>query len=218
MGFLQTDFNMLQVVIWVAVLFISIAFHEYSHGWMASVLGDDTAERQGRLTLNPIAHIDPFGSVILPLMLFLFQAPFLFAWAKPVPFNPANLRDPRWGSAAVAAAGPASNLLIAIFGALVFRFFLPGTETGAFTDAHQFFAFLAITNIALAIFNLLPIPPLDGSKLLAAVLPEAGREIFDFLERIGPIFVFLVLIFMFRFIAPVLFTVILSIFRFLAGV
>src|SRR3989338_11302393 len=176
MDFLNTDFNFLEALIWLVVVFLSIAFHEYCHGWMAHQLGDDTAERAGRLTLNPISHIDPVGSVILPLMLLILNSPFLFGWAKPVPYNPYNLRSPRWGGALVALAGPLSNFMIAAFAAVIFRTLysagsglpIPGTFD---VGMQQFFALLAIINIGLGVFNLIPIPPLDGSKFFEAFFP-----------------------------------------------
>lgn len=216
--------DILQGIIWLLVVFLSIAFHEYSHGWAANQLGDDTAERMGRLTLNPVKHIDPIGSVILPLFLYISGSPFLFGWAKPVPYNPANLSNKKWGDALVAVAGPASNMLIAVFAAVAFRIVntngwggIDSVASAAF-NATQFFALLAIINISLAIFNLIPIPPLDGSKILSAVLPEVGQRLFYALERIGPIFVFIVFIFAFSAIAPILGKVIFTIFRFLVGI
>lgn len=224
MDFLNTDFNILEAIIWLVVVFLSIAFHEYSHGWAANQLGDDTAEREGRLTLNPISHIDAVGSIILPLFLFLIGSPFLFGWAKPVPYNPNNLNNRRWGPALVALAGPAANFLIALFAALIFRFIYRGSFGGfasvadADVNVIQFFALLSIINISLAVFNLIPVPPLDGSKILSAVLPRLGREIFDFLERVGPIFIFIIFIFAFSAISPFLGKIIFGIFRFLTGV
>lgn len=202
------------LVVWLAVVFLSIAWHEFSHGWMANMLGDDTAEREGRLTMNPISHIDVFGSIVLPAVLYLTRAPFLFAWAKPVPYNPYNLRSPRWGGALVAAAGPLANFLIAIFAAIILRLGVFATNPRLV----EFFSFLAITNIALAVFNLIPVPPLDGSKLLSAVLPEFGRRVFDYLERFGPIVIFVLLLFVFNLISPFLSRVIFGIFNFLVGV
>lgn len=207
------SYGIIGLVVWLGVVFLSISWHEFAHGWMANVLGDDTAEREGRLTMNPISHIDPFGSIILPAILYFMQAPFLFAWAKPVPYNPYNLKNPRWGGALVAAAGPLANLLIAVFAAIILRLEVFVTNPRLV----EFFSFLAIINIALAIFNLIPVPPLDGSKLLAAVLPEVGRRMFDYLERFGPMLVFVLLLFVFNLIAPILSQVIFAIFRFLVG-
>jgi len=217
---LSTDFNILQAVIWIVAIFLSIAFHEYAHGWMASILGDDTAERSGRLTLNPIAHIDLFGSILLPLILVLTNSPFFFGWAKPVPYNPNNLRNPRIGGALVAAAGPGANFLIAIFAAVAYRILGSAELTTSLQsglNAVQFFGMLSLINISLAVFNLIPIPPLDGSKLLALVLPGPMQRAFDFLERVGPLVVFVVLIFAFNILAPFVASIVFTIFRVFAG-
>jgi Zn-dependent protease len=148
------------------VVVISAVFHEYSHGWMANYLGDPTAKYAGRLTLNPLKHLDPIGTVIMPLFLLFFLGGFI-GWAKPVPYNPYNLRDQKYGSAKVGAAGPGANFLIALIIGLFLRFFPPGG-----------FLYLALTwivyiNIFLGLFNLIPIPPLDGSKLLMDFFPQS---------------------------------------------
>ncbi len=147
------------------IVILSAIIHEYSHGWVAEQLGDPTARLAGRLTLNPIAHIDPIGTILVPLILVMLPGGFIFGWAKPVPFNPLNLRNQRWGPALVALAGPASNLLIALALAVIIRWLGPG----AFTS---FLALIVYINILLAVFNLVPIPPLDGSKVLYAILPN----------------------------------------------
>lgn len=180
------------------VLIFSIMIHEIAHGAMALKLGDDTAQRLGRLTLNPLKHIDPVGSIILPAILLLFQSPFLIGWAKPVPYDPRRLRDPRTGSALIALAGPASNIVIAIFFGLLLRLSI-------FPEAAAtLVALIVYLNLLLAIFNLIPIPPLDGSKLLFYFLPQDYR-LQATLETYGPI---LLLIFVFggflQFIIPVI--------------
>ena len=224
MDFLNTDFNFLEALIWLVVVFLSIAFHEYCHGWAANELGDDTAEREGRLTLNPLKHIDPLGSIFLPLFLYFVGSPFLFGWAKPVPYNPYNLRHKRWGPALVALAGPAANFIIAVFGAILFRiyyhgnFISPASVAGSAVNLVQFFALLSIINISLAVFNLVPIPPLDGSKVLAAFLPEVGRDLFNVLERLGPFLVLMLFTIFFSAVAGVLGGIIFAIFKFLAGI
>lgn len=150
------------------VLLFSIVIHEVSHGSVADSLGDPTARYSGRLTLNPLKHLDPFGSVILPLLLLLFtagQGP-IFGWAKPVPINPYNFRNPSSDSAKVALAGPGSNILVALIFGLAIRFFsLPSAIL-------TFFSIVVILNLLLAVFNLVPIPPLDGSYILFSFLPE----------------------------------------------
>jgi Zn-dependent protease len=148
------------------VIVISAVFHEYSHGWMANHLGDPTAKYAGRLTLNPLKHLDPIGTVILPLFLLFFLGGFI-GWAKPVPYNPFNLRDQKYGSAKVGIAGPGSNFLIALIFGLVLRFFPPAGFL------YLAFTWIIYINIFLGLFNLIPIPPLDGSKLLMDFFPQS---------------------------------------------
>lgn len=165
-------------------LIIGMVLHEVSHGLMANWLGDDTARMQGRLTLNPLAHIDPFATLILPLTLFLAGAP-LFAAAKPVPFNPWAVRYGRWGAALVGAAGPISNLLIAGVCGLYLRFTHLGGLGGAFLYA------MVIVNVMLAVFNSIPFPPLDGSRVVYAAVGTAVREVMDRIEQTGLVAVML---------------------------
>ncbi len=156
----------MEPLILIAILIFSVIVHEVSHGLMANALGDPTARLEGRLTLNPIAHIDPMGSIILPAILALSNSPFLFGWAKPVPYNPYNLqKGGRFGEVLVAAAGPASNILLAILFALpLYLNAVPATLATLLFGA-------VFLNIFLAVFNLIPIPPLDGSKVLSGILP-----------------------------------------------
>lgn len=183
------------------IIIPSAIIHEYSHGWMADQLGDATARLAGRLTLNPLAHIDFFGTILLPLGLFLFSGgTFLFAYAKPVPFNPYALKDIRWDPAKVALAGPASNILIAlVFGILV--------RSGMFaTPLVDLLGIIVYANVLLAVFNLVPIPPLDGSKLLYAVLPDTpvfARFKMN-LERYGMFILLFFIFFAFQLIMPVM--------------
>lgn len=157
----------LQLVM-IIVLILSVVLHEVAHGYAAWKLGDPTAKLQGRLSLNPIVHIDPLMSVIVPGMLILSGSPFLFGAAKPVPYNPYNLTDQKYGEAKVAAAGPAVNLLIAAVFGLLIRF----AEVLTLSETFVSLAFsIIVLNIFLALFNLLPIPPLDGSKILPILLP-----------------------------------------------
>jgi Zn-dependent protease len=167
------------------VLIFSVMIHEISHGLVAERLGDPTARDAGRLTMNPLKHIDPFGSILLPLLLVVTHAPFVIGWAKPVPYDPRYLKNPKWGAAQIAAAGPASNFGIAIVLAIILRV-LPASVPSY--EAFSFFVSVIIfMNILLVVFNLIPIPPLDGSKVLYALLPETqtGYAITDFLERYG---------------------------------
>ncbi len=161
----------LDTIFWLVILIYSIVLHEAAHGYMANYLGDPTARLMGRLTLNPLKHIDPIGSVVLPGLLTLSQSPFLFGWAKPVPYNPYNFqRGGQYAEALVAFAGPGSNFLLAlIFGALI-----RVADVLALPGYVIEFAFLVVlTNIMLGLFNLIPIPPLDGSKILSVMLPSS---------------------------------------------
>src|SRR3989344_1426993 len=156
----------------VAVIVMSAVIHEVMHGVAAEQLGDPTARLQGRITLNPISHLDPFGSVLLPIILVLTNAPIFFAWAKPVPYNPYNLRPGRFSEAIVAGAGPASNLAIALIGGFFIRLgVLGGMSDIVFT--------IVLINVMLFFFNLIPIPPLDGSKIASAILPRALARGYD---------------------------------------
>ncbi|HJU04357.1 MAG TPA: site-2 protease family protein [Nitrospiraceae bacterium] len=171
-------------------LFLAMVLHEYAHGWVANRYGDATARLQGRLTLNPLVHIDPFGSIILPLMCLLLPGGFFLGWAKPVPVNPAQLRNPRRDMALVAAAGPGMNLLLAILSAIVFSVILSidpslssyWSEQQAPTPRRDVFgmlllpvavmsAYSVLINLLLMLFNLLPIPPLDGGRIMTSLLP-----------------------------------------------
>jgi Zn-dependent protease len=170
---------------WLIPLAIAIVFHEVAHGRVAKLFGDPTASKMGRLSLNPIRHIDPFGTIILPLLLAVSGAP-AFGWAKPVPVVPSRLRNPRWHMVLVAAAGPATNILLAFVTIVVMlaviRF--AGIPTGnisgfLFENVRNFITI----NLFLAVFNMIPMPPFDGSKVLAGFLPDGLRERFQSLDR-----------------------------------
>lgn len=197
----------MEIVFQIIVLVFSAIFHEYAHGAMAYSLGDPTAKNAGRLTLNPIRHLDWFGSILLPAVMMITQLPFVFGWAKPVPFNPFLLKDRRWGEAKVALAGPASNLALAVALGLLIRF-VPFSAT-----LTSLLAIVVLINIVLAIFNLVPIPPLDGSKILAAFLPEKARYKFLSLERFGFVFVILFVMLGVEIIQPLIF----GLFRLITG-
>jgi Zn-dependent protease len=156
-------------IFYVIVLIMSVVVHEVAHGFAAESQGDPTARYAGRLTLNPLKHLDMVGSVILPLLLILFNAGFVIGWAKPVPYNERNLRDPKWGTVLVAAAGILANIGLAVIFGLGIRFSgLLGSAGPAFAEIATIIVFV---NIILALFNLIPIPPLDGSKILFSLLP-----------------------------------------------
>ncbi|OGZ19511.1 MAG: hypothetical protein A2654_02425 [Candidatus Nealsonbacteria bacterium RIFCSPHIGHO2_01_FULL_43_31] len=187
------------------VLLFSAILHEISHGFFAKLQGDNTAEVAGRLTLNPLPHLDPFGSIILPLLLALpalFGAPvIIIGWAKPVPFNLANLRNKKWGPALMALAGPSANVLLAVFFGLLIRFF----DLSFLPSLGFFIAIIVWINLLLAVFNLVPIPPLDGSKILFSVLPVSWRD-FEFqLERYGFFLILLFVFFGFGLVLPLIF-------------
>ncbi len=160
----------------ILALIISIVIHEVAHGYAANALGDPTARLQGRLSFNPLVHIDPLMSVILPALLILSGSPFVFGAAKPVPYNPYNFTNQKWGEALVALAGPASNVFLAIVFALVIRF----AELLNLSTTFSSLAFqIVVLNLFLAFFNLVPIPPLDGSKILPALLPLQLRLVYE---------------------------------------
>ena len=159
---------------------MSVVIHEVSHGAVAGLLGDPTARLAGRLTLNPLKHLDPVGSVILPLILSLIPGGIIFGWAKPVPYNPYNLRAGNWGPAMVAAAGPAANFLIALIFSIVLRL---GAGSFLSLPVIEFIAGIVFINLVLMIFNLMPVPPLDGSKILFALLPYRLRWIENSLNQ-----------------------------------
>jgi Zn-dependent protease len=186
---------MFEAIFILIVLFFSIVIHEIAHGSCALLLGDDTAKREGRLTLNPIAHIDPIGTIFLPLALLIltFGRGPIFGWAKPVPINPLNFRDRKWGIVKVSLAGPATNLLIAILFSFLARFKLPQPTI-------EFFEIISVYNFAWAFFNLLPFPPLDGFHILYQILPESLFPLKFFLLQYG----FLILLFIIFFgLAPI---------------
>jgi Zn-dependent protease len=187
----------------IIVLIFSIVIHEFSHGWVADQLGDPTARYAGRLTLNPIPHIDPLGSVLLPLILLLSGSGFIIGWAKPVPYNPYNLKDQKKGPALVALAGPAVNLLIAVIFGLAIRLMI-AQDLPMYSDFITFFSIIVIYNILLAVFNLVPIPPLDGSKILFSVLPYSMRGVQETLERNSMLFLLLFIFFGFSLIQPII--------------
>jgi len=184
--------QLLQISLWILPVLVAVIFHEVAHGYAANALGDDTAKRAGRLTLNPFPHIDPLGSVILPLLLLISNSGFLFGWAKPVPVNFARLRNPKRDMVLVAAAGPITNLAIAAASALVFHWVKVHAGHGSdmmFERILYPVAMIAqrsvLMNVFLGVFNLIPIPPLDGGRVLAGLLPLDWARQFAKIEPFG---------------------------------
>lgn len=191
--------DILQKLFLYLVIVFSAVFHEFAHAWQAFRLGDTTAKDQGRLTLNPLVHLDPLGTVVIPLLL-LFTSGMFLGWAKPVPYDPQQLTDKKYGSLKVGLMGPLSNLLIAIVLGLILRFFAGGFNTlGLSPVFFELLALIVYVNIFLAIFNLLPIPPLDGSKLLMDLAPRA----FQALEQLGFLGIFIALFVSFYILGPI---------------
>ncbi len=173
--------EMLTVAIIVALI-VSIILHEVAHGYMADYLGDPTARLQGRLSLNPLVHIDPLGSVILPILLTISGAGILFGWAKPVPYNPYNLRNQNYGEALVAFSGPMTNIILALIFSAVIR---SADMLGLSASTIEISAYIVYINILLACFNSIPLPPLDGSKMIQPLLPRSARLVFQhFIRRV----------------------------------
>ncbi len=173
----------------VIVILFSMTLHEVMHGFAAYWLGDDTAEKEGRLTLNPIKHIDPFLTILLPVVLAIMGAP-IFGGAKPVPFNPARLRYDEWGAAFVAFAGPLTNFVIALLFFISFQLFHPALTS----PAGSILSTGVWVNLGFFVFNMIPIPPLDGSRVLYALAPDFVRRGMETIERYGLIVVFAVVL------------------------
>ncbi|PKM91851.1 site-2 protease family protein [Candidatus Falkowbacteria bacterium HGW-Falkowbacteria-1] len=225
------------IILSIAILIFSIIVHEVGHAWMANKLGDPTAKNLGRLTLNPIPHIDLFGSILLPLFFVLSGSNFLIAWAKPVPYNPYLIRDKKYGDLKVALSGPASNIILALFFGLLARFlpislatksslvisyFSSSFETILSIMAGNFLAVIFVMsiifcflNLLLAFFNLVPIPPLDGSKIISNFLSEKLKMKFFAFERYG---MFILLFFLMFGLFRLLFYPIIYCFSFIIGV
>lgn len=190
------DDTLLQAAALIIPLILAIVFHEVAHGWMALALGDPTARERRRLSFNPLRHVDPVGTVVLPGFLAMVGSP-IFGWAKPVPVNQRRLRDPRKGMMAVAAAGPGTNLLLAAAGAILLGLLVrfAGDDLGSMTKfvAMNFNNFIII-NVFLALFNLLPVPPFDGSHIVEGALPRKAARVYARLRPLGLPLLFLLLL------------------------
>ncbi|MDO8524249.1 MAG: site-2 protease family protein [bacterium] len=203
---------MIDIIFSVIVLVFSIIIHEVAHGAMAERLGDRTARDMGRITLNPIKHIDLFGSIIVPLLLVISHSSMLIGWAKPVPINPYALRDRKYGEAKVAMAGPLANISVALIFTLVLRFLPLGSSLFS-QNLGAIFLEVVWINLLLAFFNLVPIPPLDGSHILFAFLPKSAENAIAFLNQFGIFFLIMFIYFVFPYFGSYL----MEIFQFLVG-
>ena len=188
-------------IFYIAILVMSVVIHEISHGFMAEYFGDKTARFAGRLTLNPINHLDLFGSILLPALLVLSNSHFLIGWAKPVPYNPDNLRNRKWGTIAVASAGVLANFAMAIFFGLILRFSITLNAPAGF---YFIISSIVVVNLGLGIFNLVPIPPLDGSKILFNLLPASFHQAINFFEKYSLILVIIFIVFLSNYLLPIL--------------
>jgi len=187
-----------QLLFFFLIIIPSAIIHEYAHGWTADQLGDPTARKAGRLTLDPRAHIDMWGTIIMPIMLLLFSGgSFMFAYAKPVPYNPYNLSNRKWGPALVGVAGPAANLIVAVMFGILVRFLPP-------SNFSLLLGIIVYANLLLMVFNLVPIPPLDGSKILFAVLPDSMYQFKLNLERYGFIILLFFIFYFFQWLVPII--------------
>lgn len=198
----------IDIIFYIIILLFSIVIHEVSHGFMAEYFGDNTARNAGRLTLNPIPHIDPIGSILVPAILVLSHAPFFFGWAKPVPYNPNNLSNLKWGTFWVASAGIISNVFIAIFFGVIIHL-APSFGLPLYNpfSPHPFYfvtGAIVLINLALALFNLVPIPPLDGSKILFSLLPNSFHPFVVFLERYALVLLLIFIFFFLNYLFPIL--------------
>ena len=188
------DIEPIYLIVSFIGFFLALTVHEFSHALSAYYLGDTTAMREGRLTLNPIAHIDLFGTIILPLMLILSSTGVVFGWAKPVPVNYYALRNAKWGPALVSLAGPAANFVFGVISVMILLLVYRYSGLEPSNLVYEFLYMLAMINFVLMFFNLIPIPPLDGSKILYAILPVSMNNIKSILDQYGLIILIALLI------------------------
>ncbi len=216
-GFANYAMQLELQIFYFVVLIFSIIIHEVAHGYAAHMLGDATAKLAGRLTLNPAPHIDPIGSLLVPLISVLSPGGFLFGWAKPVPYNPYNLRNQRWGEAMVAVAGVATNLLLALLFGLIARY----TLAAGMDSFAQAAGVIALVNLFLGLFNLIPIPPLDGFTFIRGLLPykyAIGFRQFEAKLAQGGIITLVAFLFLFSYVFAAPFGAFVSfLFRLLVG-
>jgi Zn-dependent protease len=207
---MDADFTSVNIVIFIAVLLVSVGFHEAMHGFAAYWLGDTTAYEQGRLTLNPLKHLDLFTSILLPVVLVLAGLPPFFI-AKPVPFNPARVKYDEYGAALIGLAGPLTNFLLAALAAL----FLRGVGGGINSFITETFQTFVVVNVAIGVFNLIPFPPLDGSRVLYAFAPGPLQKIMYQIESGGLITIMLFIFLLFPILGPIIIRIDNSIINFL---
>lgn len=188
--------DLITIALYLSIVVIALTIHEFCHAWAGHMLGDVTAKSEGRLTLNPMAHIDPFSTLLLPAALIFLGSPVVFGAAKPVPFNPYAVRYGKWGAALIAVAGPTSNLLMATLVGLYLRVFEISGVTG------RFLLQFVLINLAFFVFNMIPIPPLDGSRVLYAVLPSSLQDVMDQIEKYGIVVIFALLIMFYWLFSP----------------
>lgn len=190
----MNEVMLVQIGVLLSIILLSMTLHEVMHGFVAYWLGDDTAKIEGRLSLNPVKHIDPFLTIILPVILLIVGGP-IFGGAKPVPFNPLRVRYGEWGAALVAVAGPLTNLFLAFifFGISVVLGL--GLSDFAFTNIfHLFLVYGVLINLGFFVFNMIPLPPLDGSRILYALAPESVKKAMEYIEQYALVFIFMIVL------------------------
>lgn len=206
-----SDLSWIDIAILLVSILVSMAFHEAMHGFVAHWLGDTTAKDEGRLTLNPLKHIDIYTTILLPVVLIIFHVPPFFA-AKPVPFNPYRVKWEEYGAALVGLAGPFTNLFLATIVALIMRF-----TTAVGTEMYYILSIFVQVNLGFFVFNMIPFPPLDGSRLLYAFAPDGLRKVMAQIESMGFMTILVFMVLLFPFISPIVGTIISKMYLFLLG-